>query len=133
MKLSKRLGGDFSSQTRARGSDYYRAGWVRIQQGSDSAVTAKVQGARQYEVSIHCDDQELTMWCDCPYFDSAGPCKHLWATILAAEAQGFLSEAANADLDIIVYDYQDDDSDEEETDSAPPPVEHGLKPAPAPH
>src|ERR1051326_6121643 len=32
------------------------------------------------------------------YFDSNGPCKHLWATVLAAEGRGLLSDVLGKDL-----------------------------------
>ena len=105
MKLSSEAAADFSSQTRARGLDYYRSGSVRIRNGSEWEVKARVRGARQYEVTIAWHGGALSMTCDCPFFDSTGPCKHLWATILAAEAQGYLNQAANRQIREIVYDY----------------------------
>src|ERR1043165_7134081 len=105
MKLSKDLARDFPSYIRGRGADYYHSGAVRIEKASDTHVKARVSGARDYEVEIECTRKELSLWCDCPYFDSTGPCKHVWATILAAEAAGHLSAAAELNPDIINYDY----------------------------
>ena len=33
----------------------------------------------------------LTLFCDCPYYDEVGGCKHIWATILAADAQNYFT------------------------------------------
>ena len=112
MNLSARLTRDFSTTTRSRGRNYYRSGMVRIEDGSDSSVIAHVRGSRVYKVSLDLDaDGTLFVECDCPYFDREGECKHIWATILAAESQGYLSRAAYAS-DLWVQEV-DDNPDEE--------------------
>ena len=90
MSLAKILEGDFSPTIRNRGSMYYWQGRVRIQRGSAYEVKARVRGTREYEVRLDWQDGALVALCDCAHFDSA-PCKHLWATVLAADAQGYLS------------------------------------------
>src|SRR5207302_185252 len=96
MNLSKRLTGDFSATVRNRGRNYYWQNRVIIRHASNSQVDALVRGSRNYEVSLDCEHGELVAWCDCPHFESDGPCKHLWAAILAAEARGYLSAASAA-------------------------------------
>ena len=118
MYLSTRLANDFENGVRKRGESYFARGLVRIQQGSESHVEANVHGSRVYEVSLEYEDGELSSWCDCAYFDSAGECKHLWATVLAADAKGYLSAAA-ADPRVSLYD-------------APAPVPVPPKPPPPP-
>src|SRR2546427_7806296 len=95
MNLSTRLAGDFSSTVRNRGKSYFWQGRVRIQTGSSAHVKARVRGSESYEVSLDWKNGVLSAWCDCVYFES-GPCKHLWATILAAESRGYLTQAASA-------------------------------------
>lgn len=96
MNLSSRLAGDFSVAVRKRGQQYYWQRRVRIENGSHSHVEARVQGSRTYDVSLNWNNGVLFALCDCGYFDSDGACKHLWATILASEARGHLSLAANS-------------------------------------
>lgn len=97
MLLSAKLAQKFSSTTRKRGQDYYREMRVEIQRGSDSEVEACVSGSQVYDVDVNWSDGKLSVWCECHYYvDSGFPCKHLWATILAAEARGYLSAAAAA-------------------------------------
>src|SRR5439155_20905480 len=96
MNLSTRLAGDFSSAVRNRGRSYFWQGRVRIQTGSSAHAKARVRGSESYEVSLNWKNGVLSAWCDCVYFESEGPCKHLWATILAAESRGYLSQAASA-------------------------------------
>ncbi len=97
MTLAVRLAEEFSGTVRKRGNRYYFQGRVRILNGSDIAVEAQVTGSRRYDVSLHWEDGELRAWCDCAYFDSDAPCKHLWATILAADAKRYLATAAAAE------------------------------------
>ena len=96
MTLSARLAEDFNPTVRNKGRQYYWQGRVRIQEGSGIEVDARVRGTRNYGVNLDWQDGLLSAWCDCAYFDTGGACKHLWATILAAEARGYLSEAAQA-------------------------------------
>ena len=91
MKLASVLSSDFDSDVRARGASYYRLGAVRIMRGNSTSVVAGVRGSRVYDVEIVWDGRRLNLWCDCPYFETAGACKHLWATVLAADAQNYFT------------------------------------------
>src|SRR5947209_611764 len=109
MNLSTTLAGDFSPPVRRKGQLYYWQRRVRIESGSHSHVEARVQGSQTYDVRLNLDEGVLFASCTCSYFDSNGPCKHLWATILAAEARGDLSTAATIpnlilDCDAVLVD-----------------------------
>ena len=55
-------------------------------------VDATVQGSRLYHVSLSREDDAIEAWCTCPHCeDDFEPCKHIWATVLAAEARGYLA------------------------------------------
>jgi superfamily II DNA or RNA helicase len=125
MNLSTRLARDFPQEIRYRGQKYFAQGLVRIQRGSATAVTAKVLGSRTYEVSLEYDDLGLEVWCDCPYED--GCCKHIWATILAADAHGYLKDAAEDDTLSLDYDDLDYEDQDRALGEVPPPP----KPPPA--
>lgn len=61
--------------------------------GSPTEVGARVQGSELYDVSLKWSNGKLAVRCDCPFFEEHGNrCKHIWATILEAEEQGYLSE-----------------------------------------
>ena len=90
MKLSSRLAGHFSPAVRKRGQSYYWQGAVRIQHGCGREVQARVAGAQDYCVSVLWAEPVLSVACDCPYFDSDGACKHVWATLLTAEVERYL-------------------------------------------
>ncbi len=104
--LSTKLSSYFSKKIRQRGQGIYGGRLVNIERGSDSEVEAAVKGSQLYSVMLDWNDGILDGSCECPYFDSNGPCKHLWATILASDAQGYLSAAASAkELEFLYDDY----------------------------
>ncbi len=93
MNLATLLSDDFESSIRNRGKIYYWQSRVRIRRGSDREVQASVRGSRLYDVNLDWAEGTLSLDCDCDYFDTVGPCKHLWATVLAADAKGYLALA----------------------------------------
>jgi superfamily II DNA or RNA helicase len=101
--------------------DYFRQGRARIQQSSAQKVEALVRGSQSYDVRVVWKDGELTLSCSCPYFESDGPCKHLWATMLAAEARGALSDVGSIQnvIDIGFDDVEDDFADDVTRPSLP--------------
>lgn len=123
MQLTLRLATEFTSSTRQRGLTYYQQGRVRLQESLPNKVAALVAGEGTYHVGLSWTDPSLLMECDCPYFFDNGPCKHLWATILAAQGKGHLGEVAVANKIVVELgdtdDYDDDDEDPFEL--LPPP------------
>src|SRR4051812_32374388 len=79
--LTAKLSQQFAPDVRQRGQAYYLRRHVRIRHGSDAEVDASVSGAREYDVMMSLEGRRFRMWCDCEYFESDGPCKHLWATV----------------------------------------------------
>ena len=66
---------------------------VKVRVGSPTEVGARVQGSELYNVSLKWSNGKLAAGCDCPFFEEHGNlCKHIWATILEADEQGYLSE-----------------------------------------
>src|SRR5271165_5835787 len=105
MSLSTKLAANFTKNVRKRGEDYYYKGRVMIHEGSQSELTACVRGSGFYEVQFAWRDNRLAVWCDCPHFvDQGAPCKHLWATTLAADQRQYLTAAASADNLILDLD-----------------------------
>ena len=107
MNLASILSDDFDSSIRNRGKIYYWQSRVRIRRGTDREVQASVRGSRTYDVNLDWADGTLSLDCDCDYFDTIGPCKHLWATVLAADAKGYLAQAKGAFR--VVRDYSEED------------------------
>jgi superfamily II DNA or RNA helicase len=114
MSFITELSSDFSKAVRSRGADYFQAGRVKITKGSDWEVSAKVRGSRTYSVDLEIEGNELVVHCDCQAFETA-PCKHLWATILAVEGNGYLrGDGAHGALEMVAdlpYQHFNDDED----------------------
>ena len=89
--LSAKLSHLFNSGVRSRGQVYFNRRLVRLKSGNAASVEAVVAGSLDYQTQIECKDEEVNLACTCPYFESDGPCKHLWATVLAAQQRGFVS------------------------------------------
>src|SRR5215471_595953 len=100
---------------RNRGKSYYDDGFVQIHRGSDNRVEAAVYGTVPYRVRIRINDQKVAVVCNCPYYETEGICKHVWATLLAAEEDGYLSRIASMWNPILVRSGQSDESDEEDS------------------
>ncbi|MCE9615106.1 MAG: DEAD/DEAH box helicase [Lentisphaerae bacterium] len=95
--LTRVLAQAFTATSRSRGERYAEQGRVKDLVGDDRLATAMVSGGRLYDVSIEATDEgQVTFTCDCPYYASTGPCKHLWAVIVKAEEEGLLGAAAQA-------------------------------------
>jgi len=107
LNLSARLAPQFTRNVRHRGQEYYWREQVRIERASGTELHARVRGSQTYDVELNFRDGILSVWCDCPFFVENGvPCKHLWATILAAEAQGGLSVATSAPQLVLSDDFE---------------------------
>src|SRR5262245_56184447 len=91
MGLAEALARDISERTRTRGNRYFLGGAVRAIEGSGSEVVATVRGSEWYRVRLSRDGDAFLASCQCPYFaDRQDFCKHIWAVVLAADAEGFL-------------------------------------------
>jgi superfamily II DNA or RNA helicase len=86
--LSRVFAREFPAVIRARGAAYFQRRAVKIDLASSHEVHATVRGSDAYAVLLSARRTSLGVFCTCPYFDSAGRCKHVWATLLAAEARG---------------------------------------------
>jgi superfamily II DNA or RNA helicase len=92
MVLTTQLSRQVATAVQRRGRQYYASGAVQLLSGDSSSVRALVQGTEQYRVTLTRTRKHLKVWCTCPYYEDRGePCKHIWATLLAAEARGFLA------------------------------------------
>jgi len=98
MSLIARISASFPHPIQERGQTYFARNAVEITQAGPSAVRAVVAGTREYWVSLWLSGDSLGVQCTCPFFqDSKGPCKHVWATVLAAEDAGHLGGPADAE------------------------------------
>ena len=123
MNLSMQVARAFEAAVRARGNDYYRRGAAKIQEGDAHHVTALVKGSgNNYDVAIDWEGGDLSLCCECPYFESDGPCKHLWATVLLAESKGLLSAVHDIrDIHEVGSDFEDFEEFDDDDEPTPQP------------
>jgi superfamily II DNA or RNA helicase len=123
MSLAERLSRQVPGEIRQRGRAYYAEGAVDLVDADDRSVRAEVQGSDLYQVALALHKKKLRVWCSCPYFDQNFlTCKHIWATVLAADAARSLRAAdavANLRLeedDDLAGDWDGDDGSDVEDD-----------------
>src|SRR3954470_19943713 len=88
--LAPKMAHLFPAAIKLRGQRYFARGSVRVVRGTPTSLEAVISGTENYQVKIDWEEDELFLHCTCPYYDSSGACKHLWAALLAADARGCL-------------------------------------------
>jgi len=113
MALTTHLSAYVSNGVRSRGYSYHRSGAVRITHGSKKELRAVVTGTYAYEVDLYREEETVVASCTCPYFEGEKvTCKHIWASLLAAEKRGYLRGEDNSDPVHLEIDVEDNDLDE---------------------
>ncbi len=97
MSLAQRYKSEFTSSVKERGREYFLDGQVRIEQLTDKVIRAKVRGGNLYDVEIALyPNGGWRGECTCPFQqDRREPCKHIWATLLAADVQQVVKPVAS--------------------------------------
>ncbi|MDQ3135089.1 MAG: SWIM zinc finger family protein, partial [Acidobacteriota bacterium] len=122
MSVSAKVSQEFSAKVRERGRLYFLGGTVRVKRGDDQQVEATVRGTENYRIKLSWQKNKLLVVCSCPYYETEGPCKHIWATLLTAEQKGYLKTAdAQARLRLefdehVVPEWPEDDEADEYDD-----------------
>lgn len=135
MKLSHALAPQVLAGPRSRGHSYFMAGAVRSLAMENGVLQATVRGSESYAVWIEPADRLLRASCTCQYFlDRFDICKHIWAVILATEAQSLPLVAPGVspdELELEPWDADElDDDRDADGDSWQPATAH--KPPPKP-
>ncbi len=101
MPLASRLAFYFEKRVQFKGIELYQAHRVQAGGYSPGHLDAVVHGGADYEVRLRYIEKRLRISCQCPYFESNGECKHLWAAVLESDRVGALGLAV-ADPDLRV-------------------------------
>src|SRR3954452_6488453 len=72
-------------RVRERGRQYFQTGKVQIVSAGPEEVEAVVSGGEEYRVSLRREEANVWVFCSCAFFEGGEPCKHVWATVLAAD------------------------------------------------
>ena len=132
MSLAERMRREFGPGDRSRGREYFAEGRVTLVKVSDRGAVAAVDGSRQYLVLLDAsqarDDGLLFVHCDCPRHEDRIWCKHVFATLLALDAQGITLGTDSQEVDLAfddpeLYEFEemgDFDDSEDEPRGGPP-------------
>ena len=95
MGIAQKVAREFADGVRARGQMYFVKGKVAVTSAKPGEiVVSRVAGTEAYRVKLRIRQGRLHASCTCPFFGPQGePCKHIWATILAADDQALLGAA----------------------------------------
>lgn len=87
VNLSETQRDRFDPDIRLRGQQYWSEGRVEFIGFYEGSATFDVEGNQFYEVLIGSDThrKKFKFSCTCPHFEEGNYCKHLWASILAAD------------------------------------------------
>jgi superfamily II DNA or RNA helicase len=126
MALTKKFADEFTHNAQHEGAKLYFQGRVKFDERLPDQIEATVQGGRPYAVYLGRQKGAVRYACDCPYYASTGdPCKHVWATLLGAEQQGYTTQwETDRQLDLLPED--EEGPDDPVTDSAPRPGVYGA-------
>jgi len=95
--LGRACRSQFSSKDWYRGADYASSGAVSFRSTAGYTLLADVFGSEidAYRVAVSLKDSDgyavIAVSCSCPRYESHGVCKHLAATIIAADRFGYTS------------------------------------------
>ena len=103
MGIALQLAHEFDEGVRSRGQSYFVENRVDFAENStDDAVIGRVRGTVNYRVKLRLKGSRLVASCSCPFFGEEGsPCKHMWATLLAVDAHGFLLDARHRPVHLV--------------------------------
>jgi hypothetical protein len=85
------IGDAFPTILRARGQEYFSSGHVQQIRSDRTSVVAVVVGSDRYHVRLDAQPGLFTVGCTCPYSADHGVCKHTWALLTNADAEGSLA------------------------------------------
>lgn len=81
----------FSLKIWSRGDIYYRSGRISNLQKQGNSYVFDVRGSDYYEVEIVTENNRLKdMYCTCPHALGGSYCKHMAASLMKLEAEGYL-------------------------------------------
>ena len=93
MALTTKFADEFSESAKNAGSFIFARNGVRIEERQPDFIEATVHSAQSYGVDLLRQKGVVRYACECAYyFESGEPCQHVWATLVAAERAGLLSQ-----------------------------------------
>ena len=116
MSLVKTLASQVTKSTQNRGWEYFRRRAVTIIEASENSIDAEVRGTGTYLTNLTLHDQHIHCSCTCPHYqETYDACKHIWATLIAAESKYLItrwkvSPSAELVFDDVTDSYVEEDN-----------------------
>ena len=88
--IPRRITAAFPADVRSRGERYFSSGNVLITRSGPTGLTALVRDITAFVVELHAEPDLLSVSCTCSFAADYGICKHIWATLRQAHAEGRL-------------------------------------------
>jgi superfamily II DNA or RNA helicase len=111
MYLQRQLTKDFAPGIRQRGFGLFSSRMVTLLSGDQWEVSARVGASNICQVDLSRQDDEIYVFCDCRFFETESACKHIWATILAADEKNYLRGAGGSGVLQLVEDFEPEEFD----------------------
>jgi hypothetical protein len=94
--IPRSISAAFPPDVRQRGDEYFSSRRVTMGRTDSSSLTALVRGTTGYVVKVHAYPDVIVGSCTCPYAVDNGICKHQWAALRQADADGSLDALLGA-------------------------------------
>ena len=91
MTLAELLQTRFRADLRHRGAAYIEAERISLIRVTPENVFGVVQDGAEYQTQLRYQPDDIGLFCTCEQYAKSKVCKHLWATVLAADQKGFVS------------------------------------------
>ena len=93
MTLAELLQSRFRADLRHRGAAYIEAERVSLVRVTPENVFGVVVDGVEYQTQLRYQESEIGLFCTCDQFAKSKACKHLWATVLTTDLEGYVNPA----------------------------------------
>lgn len=93
MTLAEILQSRFRADLRHRGAAYIEAERVSLVRVTPENVFGVVVDGVEYQTQLRYEENDIGLFCTCDQFAKSKACKHLWATVLTADLEGYINPA----------------------------------------
>lgn len=93
MTLAELLQNRFRADLRHRGAAYIEAERVSLVRVTPENVFGVVVDGVEYQTQLRYQESDIALFCTCDQFAKSKACKHLWATVLTADLEGYVNPA----------------------------------------
>lgn len=93
MTLAELLQNRFRADLRHRGAAYIEAERVSLVRVTAENVFGVVVDGVEHQTQLRYQESDIALFCTCEQFAKSKACKHLWATVLTADLQGYVNPA----------------------------------------